>query len=227
MSERILLWDGCNNVRDLGGLRTVNGGLTRLGAVMRGDTPARLTTAGWQALYDYGVRTILTLGTHGMEEEALNVSSPYPDIVIVRAEIEDVTDREFVEKWVNTNFWGTPLYFRDALRRWPERHAAAISAIARAKPGGVLFHCGRGYDRTGIISLLVLALAGVALEEIAADYELSVDAFRDELLAKENTSVQQSMRETLAGLELESYLIAGGVSPADITALRQRLLGIN
>jgi len=225
MNKRILTWDGCNNVRDLGGLRTVNGGLTRLGAVMRGDTPNRLSAAGWQALYDYGVRTILTLGTHGMEEPELNITSPYPDVTVIRAEIEDVTDREFVEKWVNTNFWGTPLYFRDALQRWPERHAAAISAIARAQPGGVLFHCGRGYDRTGIISLLVLALGGVRLEEIAADYELSVDAFRDELLAKENTSVQQAMRETIAGLELENYLIKGGASPEDLAALRQRLLG--
>ncbi len=132
-----------------------------------------------------------------------------------------------VDQIVNTNFWGTPLYFRDALQRWPERHAAVISASACAKPGGVLFHCGRGYDRTGIISLLVLALAGVTLEEIAADYELSVDAFRDELLAKENSSVQQALHETLAGRELESYLTYGGASPADIAALRQRLLGIN
>ena len=31
MSERILNWEGCMNVRDLGGLRTCNGGLTRWG----------------------------------------------------------------------------------------------------------------------------------------------------------------------------------------------------
>jgi len=73
----------------------------------------------------------------------------------------------------------------------------ASSAIARAQPGGVLFHCGRGYDRMGIISLLVLALAGVMLEESAADYEPSVDAFRDELLAKENCSVQPALRQRL------------------------------
>lgn len=224
MNQRILTWDNCNNVRDLGGLRTVNGGLTRFGAVMRGDTPTRLTGVGWQALYNYGVRTILTLGTYGMEEPELDVTSPYPDVVVKRVEIEDVTDQEFVEKWVNTNFWGTPLYFKDALQRWPERHAAVISAIARAQPGGVLFHCGRGYDRTGIISLLVLALAGVELEEIVADYELSVDSFRDELLAKENTSVLQAMRETLGGLEFAPYLLAGGASPEDLSALRQRLL---
>lgn len=119
---------------------------------------------------------------------------------MIRVEIEAVTDREFVEKWINTNFWGTPLYFRDALQRWPERHAA-------------------------VISLLVLALAGFELEEIIADYELSVDSFRDELLAKENTSVQQAMRQTLARLEITPYLLAGGASPADLVAIRQWLVG--
>lgn len=224
MNERILTWDGCNNVRDLGGLQTANGGLTRFGAILRGDTPNRLSAAGWQSLYDYGIRTIITLGTYGMNEPELNVTSPYPDVVVKRAEIEDVTDQEFVEKWVNTSLWGTPLYFKDALQRWPERHAAAISAIARAQPGGVLFHCKRGYDRTGIISFVVLSLVGVTLEEIATDYELSVDAIRDKLIARKNTSARQSLRETLEELDLEQCLLSGGTSPADLEAIRQRLM---
>ncbi len=227
MNNRILTWGNCNNVRDLGGLRIIAGGQTRFGTAMRGDTPTRLTAVGWQALYDYGARAILTLGMYGMDEPELSVTSPYPDVAVVRAEIEDVTDQEFVERWVNTSFWGTPLYFKDALRRWPERHAAVISAIARAKPGGVLFHCGRGYDRTGVISLLVLTLAGVALDEIVADYELSVDSLRDKLLAKENSSVEQAMREALAGLGIESYLLAGGASLGGLAAIRQRFLETN
>lgn len=53
-------WDGCLNVRDLGGLATVNGGRTRLGAVVRGDHPRNLTSAGWVALWSYGIRTVVT-----------------------------------------------------------------------------------------------------------------------------------------------------------------------
>jgi hypothetical protein len=47
------------------------------------------------------------------------------------------------------------------------------------------FHCIRGHDRTGIIALLLLALVGVTPDEIIADYELSPDPERDELLARE------------------------------------------
>jgi len=225
MNERILVWDGCHNVRDLGGLRTSDGRTTRRGVIVRSDTPARLTEAGWSALYSYGIRTIVSLRTHGMEESELNVTSPYSEIEAIQAAIEDVTDEDFVREWAATELWGTPLYYKDALQRWPKRHAAAISAIARAQPGGVLFHCIRGHDRTGIIALLLLALAGVRPEEIIVDYELSPDTERDELLAKRNLSVREVLHNTLDGLDIDSYLVMGGASQVDLDNIRKRLLG--
>jgi protein-tyrosine phosphatase len=225
MKKRVIVWDGCTNVRDLGGLSTCDGRMTRWRAIVRSDNPAKLTTAGWSALYAYGIRTIISLRTYGMAEDELNITPPYPDLVAVQVAIEDITDKEFVQHWVNTNFWGTPLYFKDALRRWPERHAAVISAIARAQPGGVLFHCIRGHDRTGIIALLLLALASVSPDDIIADYELSPDPERDELLARQNSSVRDAILSALAGLNIDSYLGMGGVSEDDLAAVRRRLLG--
>ena len=225
MNERVLAWEGCTNVRDLGGLRTCDGHMTRWGAVVRSDTPARLTEAGWSSLYAYGIRTIISLRTYGMVEDGLTITLPHPDLVTVQVAIEDITDTEFVQQWVNTNFWGTPLYYKDALRRWPERHAAAISAIAQARPGGVLFHCIRGHDRTGIIALLLLALVGVTPDEIIADYVLSPDPERDELLAREHSSVREAILGALAGLNVDGYLGMGGVSQADLAAVRKRLVG--
>jgi protein-tyrosine phosphatase len=225
MKERVLLWDGCLNVRDLGGLRTCDGKMTRWGEVIRADTPARLTAAGWSALYAYGIRTIISLRTHGMDEDELNITPPYSDLAAVQVPIEDLTDKEFVQQWAATDLWSTPLYYQDALRRWPERHAAAISAIARAHPGGVLFHCVRGNDRTGIIALLLLALACVTPDDILADYELSPDPERDELLAREHSSVREVILSALAGLDIECYLCKGGVSQEDLAAVRKRLLG--
>lgn len=225
MNERVLFWDGCTNVRDLGGLSAGDGRVTRWREFVRSDTPARLTAQGWSALYAYGIRTIVTLRTHGMVEEKLDFASPYAEIATVQAAIEDVTDMEFARKWASSDLWSTPLYYQDALRRWPERHAAAISAIARAQPGGVLFHCIRGNDRTGILTLLLLALAGVSLEDILSDYELSPDPERDELLAGQQSSVRQAILGALDGLDIESYLRSGGASQEDLTAVRRRLLG--
>ncbi len=225
MENRILAWEGCNNVRDLGGLRTRDGRMTRWGAVVRSGSPAKLSAAGWSALYAYGIRTIITLRTHGMVEAKLDFTSPYPDLATVQMAIEDITDLDFKHKWASSELWCTPLYYQDALRRWPERHAAVITSIARARPGGVLFHCIRGNDRTGIIALLLLALTGVRPEDIIADYELSPDPERDEILEREHTSVREVLLSTLTWLEAESYLRMGGVEADDLVAVRLRLLG--
>lgn len=225
MTERVLAWEGCTNVRDLGGLRTGDGRVTRFGAVIRSDTPARLSAAGWRALHATGVRTIITLRTEGLTEAELDVTPPYPDVVVVQAPVEDMTDVDFARRWAATDLWCTPLYYRDALRRWPERHAAVISAVARVQRGGVLFHCARGNDRTGIVAVLVLALVGVPLDGIIADYELSPDPGREEILAREHSSVREAIRSAMAGLDIERYLCLGGATPDDLAAVRRRLVG--
>lgn len=224
MKDRVLVWDGCTNVRDLGGLSTCNNQTTRWGAIVRSDTPIRLTSAGWSALYEYGIRTIISLSTYGMVEKELNISPPYSDLMTVQVEIEDATDNEFVQQWASTELWSTPLYYKDAIRRWPKRHAAAISAIAQARPGGVLIHCIRGHDRTGIIAFLLLTLVGVAIDEIIVDYELSHDPERDEILARKQLSVWDALSEAREGLNIDSYLRMGGVSQDDLTAVRNRFL---
>jgi hypothetical protein len=165
--------------------------------MVRSDTPAKLTAAGWAALYAHGIRTIITLHTYGLEEDELSVTPLYPNLRTVRVAIEDMTDTEFVHQWVNTHFWCTPLYYKDALRRWTERHAAVFSAIAQAQLGGVLFHCKRGHDRIGIIALLLLAFVGVVPDEIIADYALSPAPERDALLAREHSSDGFAMRYRL------------------------------
>ena len=224
IENRQLTWDGCVNVRDLGGLRTRDGRVTHWGAVVRGDHPARLTAAGWSALYAHGIRTIISLRTHGMEEDVSDTAPRPADLTTVCVAIEDITDTEFVQHWVDNGLWSTPLYYRDALKRWPQRHAAAISAIARAQPGGVLFHCARGVDRTGIMSILVLAAAGVTPDDIVADYELSLDPEREVLLAREHTSTRAVIYATLDWLDIDAYLHEGGLSQDDLAAVRARLL---
>jgi hypothetical protein len=73
--------------------------------------------------------------------------------------------------------------------------------------------------------MLLLALAGVAPEDILADYELSPDLERDELLAREHTSVHDVILGTLAWLDVDAYLLGGGLSPDDLAVMRKRLLG--
>jgi hypothetical protein len=59
------------------------------------------------------------------------------------------------------------------LEQKPERCAAAVAAVADARPGGVLVHCTIGRDHAGLVTLLLLPLASVAPADIADDWELS------------------------------------------------------
>ena len=154
--------------------------------------------------------------------------------------IDDIEDLEFWLYISNQRLGGTPLYYGPFLDRKPERCAAAITALARTGPGGVLYHCAAGRDRTGLISLLLLALAEVEPEAIAADYELSAEALpplfaamgiADQsplikaMLKDRGTTVRQAMLDILDGFDAEDYLLNAGVSRADIEAVRARLLG--
>ena len=89
-------------------------------------------------------------------------------------------------------------------------------------------HCAAGRDRTGLISMLVLALAGVVPEEIAADYALSADCRDpnpelDAFLAGEGMTTSDAIIAVLAALDAEGYLRAAGVGEDDLAALRRRL----
>ncbi|MGH3001772.1 MAG: tyrosine-protein phosphatase [Gaiellaceae bacterium] len=56
-----LVWEGCLNVRDLGGAPTEDGRRTRLGAVVRSDDVCGLTADGRRSLIAHGVVRIVDL----------------------------------------------------------------------------------------------------------------------------------------------------------------------
>jgi protein-tyrosine phosphatase len=233
---RHLDWDGCLNVRDLGGLRTADGRETRWGAVVRSDAPDQLSPKGWAALREHGIRTIVDLRND--EERAVEPEPLAAGLTMVHEPIDDIDDIEFWRYCRDNRLDGTPLYYLPFLERAgkAERCAAVVAAIARAEPGGVLVHCGIGRDRTGLITLLLLALVGVSPEDIAADYELSHDRLEPlrvglggpsarEALARRNTSASEVIEATLASIDVASYLRDAGLGDEELRAIRARLLG--
>ena len=235
--DRHLNWDGCFNARDLGGLPTADGRTTRWGAVVRSDSLDHLTTRGWAALEAHGVRTIVDLRN---DEERLSGSEPRAaGITTVHVPLDDIADTALWEYiWAN-GLDGSPLYYRLFLERKPDRCAAAVAAVARAAPGGVVVHCGVGRDRTGLVTLLLLALAGVAADDIAADYELSTERLRafyarrgeedqgleiEALLKRAGTTARALLLDILLSLNVDAYLRSAGLTEDDLGAVRTRLV---
>ncbi|MBF9128317.1 tyrosine-protein phosphatase [Plantactinospora sp. S1510] len=231
---RHLDWAGCLNIRDLGGLPTGDGRTTRWRAVVRADNLDRLTPDGWAALHAYGVRTVVDL----REDDERSTSTERPaGIDVVHVPLDDSADTDFWYRCIDDEIDGTPLYYRPFLDRKPERCVAAVAAVARAGPGVVVVHCGIGRDRTGLASLLLLALVGVTPDAIVADYALSGERLEPyfaearaahgdvigDRLARRGTTVPESLHAVLAGLDAEARLRAAGLAAEDLQALRARL----
>jgi protein-tyrosine phosphatase len=230
LNDRELSWDGCVNVRDLGGL-----GQIRPGAVVRMEQPRRLTEAGWAAAWAHGVRTVVDL-RDADEREPDHAPRP-AGITTVHVPLDPV-GTPFYEHWKKIDNLASPLYYPAQLAEHPERVIAAVRAIASAAPGCVVFHCASGKDRTGLLALVLLTLAGAAPEEIIADYLLSYDRMKqrydeigvrdqltavNELLASRDTTTEASLTSTIASLTMPDFLLENGLSGTELAALRTRM----
>ncbi|WP_051570735.1 tyrosine-protein phosphatase [Cryptosporangium arvum] len=229
--SRELWWDGCVNVRDLGGL-----GRVRPRAVVRMEAPTTLSPTGWAAAWDYGIRTFVDL-RHAEECDPDDAPRP-PGITTVRVPLEPI-GTPFYERWVPIDNLASPLYYPAMLAEHPEPVIAAVRAIATAAPGGVVIHCAGGKDRTGLVSLVLLTLAGATPEEITADYLITFERMAERyaalgypdvlgkvsrILAEHGTTVEASLASTVAGLRMPGFLRDNGVTDAELAALRARLL---
>lgn len=236
MPDRHLDWQGAFNARDLGGLPAEGGRTTRRGAAVRADALDGLSAAGWLALRAHGVRTVIDLRN---EDERGGDRAPRPaGLTSVHLPL-DGTDAAFWGRWGSGPAFSTPLYYGSHLERFPELSARVLAAIAHAPAGGVAFHCVGGRDRTGQISMLLLALLGVAPEAIAADYALSTERLcaryaargeedegpiLEEFLASEGTSSAGVIVSTVTTFDVGALLGDGGLRADDVSALRCRLL---
>jgi protein tyrosine/serine phosphatase len=247
LHRRELAWDGCLNVRDLGGHRTADGGETRYGAIVRADSVRQLTDAGWTALVDYGVRTIVDLRME-QERDADPPAKLPVEVVHVPFLVDDpeaLAEAEAVGAAAPDDTTATRDVYLVFLERFNANVANAIRVVARAPEGGVAIHCQGGKDRTGLISALLLRLAGVGEEEIGADYALSAERLQArhavwfdeaetheerERIRRLSECAAESMIGVLGEVErrrgsVDAYLRAGGLADDDLRVARARLRG--
>jgi protein-tyrosine phosphatase len=182
-AERCVSVDGIFNMRDLGGLPRHDGGSVPPGRIYRADNLANLTPAGVTALLRLGMRTVIDLR---QDEAARKWPSPlrrHPEVAYHQVDLigdqysfaNDVLDVAWREADVDSRYAALPLFahLRDYCRwldeRQPQLHTI-LRTLAQPRALPAVFHCEAGKDRTGVVSALLLMLAGVPDLAIAADY---------------------------------------------------------
>lgn len=245
---RHLQWDGCYNARDLGGYRTVAGGETRWGAVVRADNLSRLSEEGRAALVEYGVSIIVDLRCPwelSLDPPVFaNEPAAEGEISCLNLPMIDESDAEATTVFERAS--SKEEMYTLMLDVYQEPVGAILNAIAEAPEGAVLIHCHSGKDRTGLISALLLSVAGVPEEAIAGDYALTdtcLQPLHDRLIDENGGSpeeraamayelssppevihaVFQHLGQRYGGTE--GYVLQAGLRPENLDRLRERLRG--
>ncbi|HYM26578.1 MAG TPA: tyrosine-protein phosphatase [Steroidobacteraceae bacterium] len=224
------------NVRDLGGLPTVDGARTRSRSLLRADDLAQLTPAGLQALADYGIETILDLR---WPEEATPYPSPVPAALPqVRHERISLLTRTEDEWRLRSRDAAKELWKCAVLEHVRYELRDVLRFIATAGPGPLLFHCVAGKDRTGLVAALLLTLADVEADAIARDYAASSANLRAGYLKRYAEADPARILEALRCPEegahnmlsflqraggVRAYLAQIGLTEPEILRLRARL----
>ena len=157
---------GSKNARDLGFARGI-----RMGQVIRSGNLSKLTSEDMNFLADYGLTKVIDLRTDQEVKEKPDkklAEVDYVHIPLLDESTAGITHEE-----------GSDVYDRipdifDIYRGFVTEYTAgqlkkAVTEVAKTS-GCVLIHCTEGKDRAGILSALLLYLAGADKKDILKDY---------------------------------------------------------
>jgi protein-tyrosine phosphatase len=239
MRDRDIDIEGMVNVRDLGGLRTRTGQVTKHGVIVRGDAPHRISNRSRQQMIDRGLQTVIDMRYAHELAQRPNRFAGHPQV-----------DFKHIPLYVETSYMGMIRQIRD-LGGWYctiiDQGGVPIRTILRTlahAPGTTLLHCYIGKDRTGILTALLLQLVGVSDEDIVDDYAQShqnVQAINDEIQSVRPFFVPKAQFENLIAAKHEyintllthlattytdaaGYMQSIGVTNEEVAAIRAKLI---
>ena len=173
------------NVRDIGGLRTVDGKKIVKGRLFRGGRIADIPEKSVDILKKLGIKTVLDFRTtaeysdhpsveiEGIERLRLPTVTTVTDAIndekTMRLTMKRESKRLYVE-FDSVKEYMAETYRSIVFHKEPkESLKRALRAVIDAD-APILWHCNSGKDRTGIFSMLIESLLGVDERSIYSDY---------------------------------------------------------
>lgn len=186
MDRRVTL-DGVENFRDFGGYVTVDGRRLATGRLFRSGSHGKATDADLEVIGGLDIAVVVDLRRKNERERD---PSRRPRRFAGQVIVNDVGE-ENEDSWLQhvtssdlseDSFHGYMFrYYAEAPfnPRLISLYADYFESLAKTD-GAVLIHCAAGKDRTGILAALTHHLAGVAYDDMLADYLATNDPTRVE-----------------------------------------------
>lgn len=224
------------NVRDLGGYSCFDGKITNSNTFLRGDSLASIDNADIDFLLEYGLTSVVDLRS---EREVRSHPNPfagvkgvsYNNIQLMTGNIDDVslTGAEVHNRFIPEFYLGLLKNSQSSIRD--------IFSLFGEQKGCTLFHCAAGKDRTGIVAMLLLGLAGVSRSDVVANYQVTYTYIKESPHARKAVDLYppQTMYSLPAYIEeamdyisedfggTEDYLRALGMGSKAMGDIRGRL----
>ncbi len=159
------------NLRDLGGYRckdksTGRVSYTKNGVFLRGDSTARLTKAECELLKMSGLTTVVDLRSEHEVKTNPSAFENFDGVDYINIPMLDNINSAITQDQLPYSLG--ELYCM-SLEGAKAQTVQLIKILSEAD-GTVLFNCTAGKDRTGVVSMMLLSLAGVSNEDIVLDY---------------------------------------------------------
>ena len=245
--QRHIGLEGSYNTRDIGGYPIEGGGATRWKRFLRSDGMHRLTAGDQAMLLAYGVRAVIDLRTTFETETTPNVFVDSDQVAFHHCDIMGDAPTLLTADQVAVGLPAARI--EHSYTGWLDDRQAQVGEVLTklAEPdfGPAVYHCAGGKDRTGVITALLLGLAGVPRDVILDDYTLTSEfLYRRALLGgarpeekpvaspreyEDEYCPRDGMVRTLAHLDnkyggIEAYVRAIGLTGGQIDALRGELI---
>ena len=217
------------NTRELGGIKTSDGGVTKENVFWRSDVTSVPSDEDIEKLLSAHITTIIDMRTEGEVQKNPNGL----------AEIDGFEYHHFPiteGSGVPESLEAVPRSYMDIALA--ENMPNVMKTLAEAKDG-VLFHCTAGKDRTGVVSAIILMLCGAVREDIVSNYVVSreynhkrLEAFlaahpevdRDIVLANEKSMNRFIDMFTERFATVPNYFEALGLSIVHSEMIRSKLI---
>lgn len=176
--SRQINFEEITNFRDLGGYRTLDGHQIALRKLFRSGYLHRMTASDLVQLKgEIGLTSVIDLRS-GKELEQLYEVSLLKDAGIKYFNVPFVN---YMKEELNHDFsnMGEVYLFRIGHTEYVKKIIEAMRVIAEPVNYPLVFHCGAGKDRTGLLAAFVLSVLGVADDDIVKDYSLSAPYMKD------------------------------------------------